>query len=79
MKHYIIEMPDEWKPQVCGLCWSGYACHANNGVKVNGVDRCPLANAKEAVEANVDISNKGIRQYVCVLKKDIKLWVTEDK
>lgn len=54
MPKYLIDMPERWKPQVCGLCSMDYACHANYDIKTACINRCPLANAKEAVEVTTD-------------------------
>lgn len=52
MSQYLVEMPDGWKPQVCGLCSMKYACHANYSIKTACVDRCPLSSAKPVRPVN---------------------------
>ena len=46
---WVVMMPEGWKPDVCGLCSMNHACHANYSIKINCIERCPLANAKKAV------------------------------
>lgn len=69
---YLIEMPEDWKFSNCINCNKEHLC---------GDRLCPLANAKEAVEANIgdtiiDLENDG---SYSVDGKPVRLYAVGEK
>ena len=80
MPKYLIDMPEGWKPQVCGTCSMDYACHANYSIKASCITRCPLANAKKAVEMFKGEygSNDSMEALMSLDGKPVTLYAVED-